>query len=239
MFAKGAIAAVGLVAAVSAAEAKTVVFDFAAQGWQSGGALNYTVDDLTLEITANNYDTPETVGEPLDTNFGLPILRSAGYGLYVTYWGDNDHRIDGIINEVVSFAFNKVVTITNVTFGSVKDGSLFDLFVDGTYTRSAGVDGASFDETGSTFGIGASFDEWVKVCKTEDKKQSSNDKHSKHDKKPKEKCDWVYDYSAFKITSLTVTYDDPPPPSEVPLPAAGFLLLGAMGGLAALRRRKA
>lgn len=51
----------------------------------------------------------------------------------------------------------------------------------------------------------------------------------------------VYDgYSAFKITSLTVTYEDqpPPPPPPVPVPAAGGLLLAGLGGLAALRRRK-
>ncbi len=32
---------------------------------------------------------------------------------------------------------------------------------------------------------------------------------------------------------------NPPPPAPVPLPAAGLLLVGAVGGLAALRRRKA
>ncbi|WP_135503328.1 VPLPA-CTERM sorting domain-containing protein [Roseovarius aestuariivivens] len=38
----------------------------------------------------------------------------------------------------------------------------------------------------------------------------------------------------FKLKSITVNYE----PSVVPIPAAGWLMLGALGGFAALRRRK-
>ncbi len=41
----------------------------------------------------------------------------------------------------------------------------------------------------------------------------------------------AWDRMAFKVQSISVSYAD------VPLPAAGFLLLGALGGLAAMRRR--
>ncbi len=44
----------------------------------------------------------------------------------------------------------------------------------------------------------------------------------------------AYKKMGFKVKSITVSYDTP----EVPLPAAGFLLLGGLGGLAALKRRK-
>lgn len=37
---------------------------------------------------------------------------------------------------------------------------------------------------------------------------------------------------------VSVPPPPPPPPPPVPLPAAGFLMIGALGGLAALRRRR-
>lgn len=44
----------------------------------------------------------------------------------------------------------------------------------------------------------------------------------------------AYKHMGYKVQSITVSYDM----SEIPLPAAGFLLLGGLGGLAALKRRK-
>jgi hypothetical protein len=52
------------------------------------------------------------------------------------------------------------------------------------------------------------------------------------------------DYYAdeFKIYKIKVSYDDTPPPPQpggvIPLPAAGWLMLGAIGGLGILGRRK-
>lgn len=43
-----------------------------------------------------------------------------------------------------------------------------------------------------------------------------------------------------RVDDIALTYDDgSQPPAPVPLPAAGLMLAGALGGLTALRRRKA
>ena len=48
-----------------------------------------------------------------------------------------------------------------------------------------------------------------------------------------------YEKNDFKLFSATVTIEgQAEAPAAVPLPAAGFLLVGALGGLAAMRRRK-
>jgi hypothetical protein len=41
--------------------------------------------------------------------------------------------------------------------------------------------------------------------------------------------------SGFKVQSITVSYDEGP--SEVPLPAAGWMLIAGVGGLVAMKRR--
>lgn len=43
--------------------------------------------------------------------------------------------------------------------------------------------------------------------------------------------------NAFEVANITVFLDDQPPGGVVPVPAAGLLLIGAMGGLALMRRR--
>lgn len=43
-----------------------------------------------------------------------------------------------------------------------------------------------------------------------------------------------YYTSGFKVQSITVSYNTP----EIPLPAAGWLMLAGLGGLAAMKRRK-
>jgi hypothetical protein len=223
------LASLATLAFVSVASAGTVAFDFTGPGSQTGNLLSFTSGDLTLDVTASNYGTPVAIGDAFSAGPDLKVTRLQNYGLYVNYRGDNDHRIDGSYNEIVKFAFNKVVTLDWVTFGSIRNGSVFDLFAGPPlkFAGSQSVIGAAFGQSGSLFGVGASQDGYTTVCR-----EVAVYNRRGRQTGTRQQCDCVYDYSAFKITGMQVSY------SEVPLPAAGWLLMTGFGGLAALRRRK-
>lgn len=226
----------GLAAAANAATVSQT-FTFTGNGTSTQNSFVMTEGDLTLTLGASFYNTPITEGDELNTTDPLKLTRSNGAGLYIDSKHDNDHRIDGFVNEIVTFAFNKAVRITNVTFGYILNDSVFDLFVDSLdddkdlsplYNGSQTVL-PSFDtltDTSSLFAIGASAHTEKWVCSGGNKRRNIPPK-----------CGYVLtSYSGFKITSLTVEYDEPV--TTVPLPAGGMLLLGGMGALAVLRRRK-
>lgn len=245
-FVAGGILSLSVVAgnAVSAA-----TFDFLADyvagagTTQSGSSLTFnstTPDDVTVVVKAYDYANPGAIGSNLDVTASRTVSQSAGYGIWVGDYQDNDHRIDGYgRNEIVTFLFSEAVKVTQVGFKLIADGSVFDFYLGNgtdpegmTYQGSNVVQGTvTMDSLFATlFGIGASTDSTSQVCT-----RSYYDYRSK--------CyvckEWktVKTYSAFKITSLTVE-TVPPPPPPVPLPASGFILVGGLGLLAGLRRRR-
>ena len=235
------VAAVVLGLAAAANAATTTVsqtFSFTGNPTETKNSFVMTEGDLTLTLGAALYKTPGAVGSELATTDALRLTRSNLYGLYIVNTVnnggdryDNDHRIDGYNNEIVTFAFDRAVRITNVTFGHILKGSVFDLYIDDLYQGSQTAV-PNLDLTtgeGSVFAIGASAHTTKEVC--------TYTYSFKRGKKQVQK--YCYDtldtYAGFKITSLTAEYDV----TTVPLPAGGVLLLGGLGALAVLRRRKA
>lgn len=205
-----------LVGAAGVAEAATVTFDFTTANRGASSSLNYTAGGLTLTVSATGGDGK--------------VQTWAGSGLGVP---DRDyHFVDSTYSpETVVFDFSKLVKLVKVTFAYVDPWDDFKLTQEGVSLGVFDVLASVNTTTGlaDTFGIGAdgkvtgnyvSADDYDKACVNGTWATSYTDT-----------C-----YSAFKIKSITV---DVPDPAPVPLPAAGVMLLAALGGLGLAKRRKA
>lgn len=223
-----AACAVGLLLAGSATAAVTFSFDEGANGavgkynQNAGNMFSATVDGLTMQVFTGLYETEGGFSTDIDCADGScgadrRILRKADNGLGVQGKADPIGDIDGESgNDLMSFVFDVPVILKSVVFRKVDADDRVDLVVDGVLTQDE-VDIHGFtpftdfgDVLGSIFGFGADDDT-----------------------------------DAFRIASLVVektggTTGDDVGLAPAPLPAAGILLLGALGGLGyAARRRKA
>lgn len=224
---KSAALAATFALGVGAADAATVTFDFTTAGSGRQTLLSYTMGGLTMDVTATG-----GAGK-------VQTWKWAGLGSP----DDGQHQVDSKgVPETINFAFSQAVKLVTVTFNPtyVQPWDSFALSQGGAVLGSplgvvASVDVSDLTTAADSFGVGA-------VGVTLFSRQTSNPNTGScfatgwYDKTTGEKnyrC-----YSAFKITSLTVDYDDTPPPSPVPLPAAGWLLMAGLGGFAALRRRR-
>ncbi len=202
-----------------AASAATFSFDTATTGWQS--ELDYSDSGIGLKVTGatKQGNTPAYVATW--NGFGLGVCSE-----YESYLGCpsalDQHAIDNFIllDDVAVLTFDKKVKLTKLVFNGLdNDGNTFDLYADGSgwFLDDEFIGGASTISYGLntslafSFGVAAgNYDSCITIGRRETCFEKS---------------------SAFKLRSVEV--------AAVPLPAAGLLLLAGLGGLAALRRRKA
>jgi hypothetical protein len=222
------VAALGVAFFLSgAASASTVhTFNFASPPPVSNAASQVFTADTGLDVTVTGKTYTINSG-----NFvgGVEIdVENNSWGLVShnpsSEPSDNgksgEHSIDSRYDdEAMIFDFGKEVTLTSLHFGWAKyasigghfhDGGMFNLFVDGALQGSYWVTAALPENiTGTVFAIGATAFKF------------SNSNTTRH--------------SYLKLKKMHVTYDAP---EVIPLPAAGWLLLGGLGGLAAMKRRR-
>lgn len=206
----GLAAALGIASASSAA---TVTFDFsAASSGNWANSLSYTVGGVGLTVTGA--DTTGASGKVQTwAGAGLGMKSATDCTLLGICYG-MDHQIDTEgRDDIVKFLFSQAVKIKSIAFNYVDPGDMFNFLAGGSTQFTAGVSSvvAINSALGTNFGVGAAQGSKV-VCAL--------------------RCTKVYTNSAFKLKSITIET------AAVPVPAAGLVLVGGLGALGLVRRRR-
>lgn len=184
---------------------------------------SYSSGSLTLDLTGHLQNVDGSIGSQEKIgqySAGVGVTNNDEWAWQCSFYGgcgyvpSDEHFVDSTgPDEVVKFLFNMDVTIEKIWFTYVdyQDDFSFAVFDGSTVTDYwADVELDNSFYASYTFG-----------------------------------SDWTSNMfgigaagngDAFKIKAIQVSYDDTP---AVPLPAAGWLLLGAFGGVGALRRKRA
>lgn len=224
-----ALGVVGMFALGTIAQAATVTADFDFTGNGYAWETSFTDGSLTVDVSAYNYQAPNFLtdeNEPVNLLGQIGIsFNTNGLGACSAATDPADTNcgtrplLDGQDDpEMLIFAFDSAVTITGILFANNDSNDLVDIFLgDDLQYAVAGNTPLPPDRLNlASFGP---------VTRLAIGNQSFSDQ--------------------YRIASISVEYQmipppppPPPPPNPVPLPAAGWLLLGGIGGLTALRRRQ-
>ncbi|TGD45204.1 VPLPA-CTERM sorting domain-containing protein [Pseudotabrizicola sediminis] len=234
-----AAAAVAACISAGAAQAATYTFDFSNlnSGWKNTLSFG-SLENATVKVTASagTYNN----GKNIDTGkSAVATWKDAGLGVCdnKNHCKSDNHRVDGSgKSELVIFNFDTPLAVTSVSF------SYFDSFTEEDKHSTCKFWGFACFPWGKSSLVSSEktfvdmFDLFLGTDRALTGQVGSKvlftdlpsvlsfgiGASGKHD--------------AFKITGMTAEHIETP--AAVPLPAGGLLLLTAMGGIAALKRRR-
>lgn len=203
------IAAALLCGAAGIVDAAPVTFDFTGGHGSIHSSLTFAEGGLTVKVVPLVYDDQYHLdGQPSS-------LGHWSTGLGVRDRNDADHRVDGSgDNNAIAFAFGEEVTLLGATFSYADVNDHVEVFLlDGTRGPNLRR-GLGFEGRGSDWFNVAAVDFSGDMLTSDLFALGATDRHDE-----------------WKLSAITVDV------AAVPVPAAGVLLLAALGGLAATRRR--
>jgi hypothetical protein len=219
---KTTVAALGvatiLAMTAGAASASTVYFDLGGSTSTNQWSFNYSQHGVDLTVTGLVCDDGKG---PNSSSCQSEKIDRYSVGLAMEQRNDSSHQVDGgYSNEFLKLAFNPAITLTKLqfTYASRTDDFHFYTWTNGSWSESGPYDacpannwtcGEDSAAHWYTFGSPYTGSMFLVGARGDDD-------------------DW-------KLKGVKVEYQ----PSVVPLPAAGWMLLAGLGGIAALKRRKA
>ncbi|MGR3322802.1 MAG: VPLPA-CTERM sorting domain-containing protein [Pseudooceanicola sp.] len=239
---KSKIIAAALLAGLAGPAAASTLLDFTKSGIGVGNTSD-TVFGVTYNITASGGDLSDAthknnVGCDVGYNFACDAVGDrfdVGFGV-MGQNGPNDNEVDGINGEeYVQVAFDSLVWLRGFAGMLTYDGSqngegteqvALEYSADGGSTWSTLLGNTMYDDaapgtSNDTFGtVGLSYLDGIFGV------QANMVRFKAYGESP-------FDDGNANITAAALEV------SEVPIPAGGLLLVSALGGFAALRRRKA
>lgn len=210
-----------LAVAASGVQAATYTFDFSRQGsnHSSLDVLSNEAPPLSVNIVGRHYSLNngmyvEGGAIDVDTNaWGLISDNPLDYHT-LDSWGKDESMI-------FTFGGGKEVSLTSVAISWYHGSGDYDLFADGVHVGNTANGSVLPATTANVFAIGT---RTIRTCE----RYRRNGTCKK----------WNTNNSGIKIKSITVEYDpNGGGAAVVPLPAAGGMLIAALGALGLMRRR--
>ncbi|MGC3936962.1 VPLPA-CTERM sorting domain-containing protein [Roseobacter sp. EG26] len=219
-------AALTIFASSASAATMSATFDLTGNDSLRYNNLSNALDPMTQGGLTATFKAGSTIGNITGvsngttgfTNIGVTLANDPHIGRYgggagvVNSTGDNDHQVDGSgYRDFIEVVFSQAVRLTSVDF------SFFGGNDNMRWLYDANEDGKIDD--GDFISFSQSSDPFTNFGGVSSK---------------------VWGIMAFdsndewKLRAVTAEYDVP----GVPLPAAGWMLIGALGGMGALRRRQ-
>lgn len=209
-----AAGALVLMAGGASAAPVTLAYDFTNGSVSASDSLGYTQGGVGLTVTGFLYTAPQTI----NANVKVNQQNNNGLGVCGTWVVGNTGNCAGPLldggagvndNELLKFSFSKSVELVSIAFRQNDQNDPFDLFLGEPLVFQA-----AYPMPGPPSRVYTFAEPYFVGSVFGIGLQGNSDQG--------------------RIAGFTVRYT----PAVVPLPAAGFLLIGALGGLAALRRRR-
>ncbi|MAY85663.1 MAG: hypothetical protein CML02_02895 [Pseudooceanicola sp.] len=193
----------------SMASAASVTFNFADKDRSKTPSIEM-IDASGLKLTTTAARYSYLSGNYIDRNLGGKVKTDKDAGLSVLTGSNDSHWIDGggTYNDVAVLTFSKTVEVKSLLLYGWDSGDKLGFSTD--FTKAGPGGWVSYGGSLPSVGESSVFYLW-----------------SHYDSKVE-----------FKLKAITVEYEESTNQTPVPLPASGVLLLGALGGAAALRRRR-